>query len=57
MQPTYIGDIDQIMRRMSAQVPIIDSDILYLDEMGIQEKIYLATTVLGLLMLLFAILL
>lgn len=47
----YLGDIDKMLETVERQMPIVNTEQIYLWELERHERIYLAMTVLGLLML------
>jgi len=47
----YLGDIDDMMKTVEKQMPIIENDQIYLWELEKQGKIYLIFMILGLMMI------
>jgi len=47
----YLGDIDRMLETVERQMPIVNTEQIYLWELERHERIYLAMTILGLLML------
>jgi len=52
----YLGDIDDMMKTVEKQMPIVDNDQLYLWELERQGRIYLIFMILGLLLTVLGIL-
>lgn len=53
----YIDDLDRLMRRVTEGLPMLDSEELYLSELSIQGKIFMACMVSGILMLILGLML
>ena len=47
----YLGDIDDMMKTIEKQMPIIDHEQIYLWELQKQGRIYLVFMIMGILML------
>ena len=52
----YLGDMDNLLQTVESQMPIIGDEQIYKWEVDKQEKIYLAFTIIGLLMLILGVL-
>jgi len=53
----YIGDIDDMLKRVSGKMPFITEEAIYLTEIENQQKIYIVLTIFGVLLFLFILLL
>lgn len=52
----YLGDIDNLMKTVESQMPVVEHEQLYRWELEKQGKIYLAFLILGILITLLGIL-
>lgn len=49
--PVYFWDMDDVLRRVADNVPIVDTERLYQWELETQRKVYMALIALGIFML------
>lgn len=47
----YLGDIDRMLETVEKQMPIVNTEQIYMWELERHERIYLAIVILGLLMI------
>lgn len=55
--PVYIDEIDRMLDTLSAKIPRTTLEIIYLNELDMQKRVYLVLIILGLLMIAFVALL
>lgn len=54
--PIYVGDVEQMLEKVSRQVPVANANVIYELELGVHERVYGVLSVIGLLALLFGLL-
>ena len=55
-KPVYFGDIDVVLQKLADNVPIVDTERIYLWELDAQRRIYMGLIGLGLTMVAFGLL-
>jgi hypothetical protein len=53
----YFGNMDDVLRGIASNVPVADTEHIYLWELNTQRRIYIAVVLLGIVMALFGMLL
>lgn len=52
----YLGDIDDMMKTVETQMPIVDNEQIYLWELQKQGRIYLIFAIMGIMMAILGVL-
>lgn len=64
LKPVYLGDktlkfadIDETLQKVADQIPIVDTDRIYLWELQTQERVFILFMIIGILLFFFTLLL
>lgn len=55
-KPVYFGDIDMVLQKLADNIPIVDTERIYLWELDTQRRVYMGLMGLGLTMVAFGLL-